>query len=69
MGKERMESVRTKQTPKTIGDCSQAYIMAKLLEIGYSVLTPFGDNQRYDLVIEDAEGQLWRVQLFCRLLS
>ncbi len=26
------------------------------------ILTPYGGNQRYDLVIEDADGQFWRVQ-------
>jgi len=51
-----------KQTPKAIGERSQAYIIAKFLEVGYNVLTPYGDNQRYDLVIEDADGQFWRVQ-------
>ncbi len=33
-----------------------------LLEVGYNVLTPFGKNHRYDLVIEDADGKFWRVQ-------
>jgi len=44
------------------GERSEAIIIARLLEIGYDVLTPFGDNQRYDLVIEDANGRFWRVQ-------
>ena len=26
------------------------------------LITPYGDSSRYDLVIEDAEGQFWRVQ-------
>ncbi len=47
---------------KTIGELSEAIIMAKLLEAGYGVLTPFGDNRRYDLVIEDADGNFYRVQ-------
>ena len=51
-----------KQNPKAIGERSQAYIMAKLLEVGYNILIPYGDNTRYDLVIEDADGQFWRVQ-------
>jgi PD-(D/E)XK endonuclease len=51
-----------KQNPKAIGERSQAYITAKLLEVGYNVLIPYGDNTRYDLVIEDADGQFWRVQ-------
>ncbi len=51
-----------RQNNKTIGELSEAIIIAKLIEVGYSVLTPFGDNRRYDLVIEDADGQFWRVQ-------
>lgn len=51
-----------KQNPKAVGERSEAIIIAKLVEVGYNVLTPFGDNQRYDLVIEDADGQFWRVQ-------
>jgi len=51
-----------KQNNKTIGERSEAIIMAKLLEVGYGVLMPFGDNRRYDLVIEDADGNLYRIQ-------
>ena len=51
-----------KQNPKAIGERSQAHIIARLLDVGYNVLTPYGDNTRYDLVIEDADGQFWRVQ-------
>ena len=32
------------------------------LQCGYVVLMPYGGNQRYDLVIEDADGKFWRVQ-------
>ena len=45
-----------KQNPKAIGERSQAVIIFKLLEAGYNVLTPYGDNTRYDLEIEDADG-------------
>ena len=51
-----------KQNNKTIGERSEAILIAKLLESGYGVLTPFGDNSRYDLVIEDADGKFYRVQ-------
>ncbi len=47
---------------KTTGDKSEAAIIARLVELDYEVLQPFGDNSRYDLVIEDADGQFWRVQ-------
>jgi hypothetical protein len=45
-----------KQNPKAVDERSQAYITGRLLEVGYNVLTPYGDNTRYDLVIEDADG-------------
>ncbi len=47
---------------KALGERSEAIIIFKLLEAGYNVLTPYGDNTRYDLVIEDADEQFWRVQ-------
>lgn len=57
-----MEPAKPKQNHKAIGERSEAIIMARLLEVGYSVLMPFGDNRRYDLVIEDADGCFWRIQ-------
>jgi len=51
-----------KQNPKAIGERSQAHIIARLLDVGYNVLTPYGDNTRYDLVIEDADGNFYRIQ-------
>ena len=50
-------------TKKQLGERAQAHVIAKFLEIGYTVLRPYGDSSRYDLVIEDAEGQFWRVQV------
>ncbi len=57
-----MGPLKPKQNHKAIGEQSEAIIMAKLLEVGYSVLMPFGDNRRYDLVIEDADEHFWRIQ-------
>jgi len=51
-----------KSNKKALGERSQAIIIFRLLEAGYDVLTPYGDNTRYDLVIEDADGRFWRVQ-------
>lgn len=47
-----------RHTDKT-GDISEAAIITRLLQSGYVVLTPYGKNHRYDLVIEDADGQFW----------
>lgn len=57
-----MEPSKPKQNPKAIGERSQLHIMAKLIEVGYDVLMPFGDNLRYDLAIEDADGKFYRIQ-------
>jgi hypothetical protein len=44
-----------------IGDLTQSRVMVALLRLGRTVLLPFGDNARYDLVVE-ADGQFSRVQ-------
>jgi hypothetical protein len=51
-----------KRTTNSIGDLSEAAIITRFLQLGYVVLTPYRGNRRYDLVIEDADGQFWRVQ-------
>jgi len=45
-----------------VGEITESAIVTKLLQLGYVVLTPYGGNQRYDLMIEDNEGKFWRVQ-------
>jgi hypothetical protein len=47
--------------PKAKGDRSTLAIMTVLREAGYAVLLPFGENTRYDLVIDDG-ASLRRVQ-------
>jgi hypothetical protein len=47
--------------PKAIGDRSTLAIMLALHEAGYDLLVPFGENTRYDLVIDDGDC-LARVQ-------
>ncbi|WP_254527704.1 group I intron-associated PD-(D/E)XK endonuclease [Natrinema gelatinilyticum] len=37
---------------KQIGDETEARILAALIADGYSVSVPFGDNDKYDLVVE-----------------
>ncbi len=46
---------------KDTGDRSVAIILAKLIEYGYFVLIPFGDNRRYDLAV-DLGGKFIRIQ-------
>lgn len=47
--------------PKGIGEQSESQILARFLKHGLTVLMPFGDNQRYDLVV-DEDGDFIRVQ-------
>jgi hypothetical protein len=47
--------------PVDVGHRSEAAILVQLVRRGYSVLVPFGVNQRYDLVI-DADGDFVRAQ-------
>jgi hypothetical protein len=46
---------------KSVGDITQLQVMAALLKQGKQVLMPFGDNSRYDLVV-DQNGSFTRVQ-------
>jgi PD-(D/E)XK endonuclease len=39
--------------PKDVGDRTTLAVMLALQEVGYAVLMPFGENTRYDLVIDD----------------
>ena len=52
---------RRVESPKTIGERSEGMVLAALLRAGKVVLQPFGDNQRYDLVVDD-DGTFIRVQ-------
>jgi hypothetical protein len=47
--------------PKAIGDRTTLAVMLALQDVGYAVLVPFGENTRYDLVIDDGTS-LARVQ-------
>ncbi len=51
-----------KNDSRSKGELSELLIAGALVCAGYSVLMPYGQMQRYDLVIEDAKGEFWRVQ-------
>ena len=51
-----------RHTQKT-GDISESAVITRLLQCSYVVLQPIGQMHRYDLVIEDADGKFWRVQV------
>ncbi|HET6636810.1 MAG TPA: group I intron-associated PD-(D/E)XK endonuclease [Streptomyces sp.] len=54
--------MNTKLSPKARGELTEAVVLARLIEYGYSVSMPFGDNRRYDMVVDDGR-QLHRVQV------
>jgi hypothetical protein len=58
---DRSASLLRMEHPKSIGDRSTLAVMLALCDAGYGVLLPFGENTRYDLVI-DHGGKLGRVQ-------
>jgi hypothetical protein len=47
--------------PKDVGDRTTLAVMLALRDQGFAVLVPFGENTRYDLVIDDGQS-LGRVQ-------
>lgn len=51
-----------RRSTKKIGDISEAHVIAAFTKRGYKVLLPFGEDHRYDLVIDDGE-KLSRVQV------
>lgn len=48
--------------PKGVGEVSEGIVLAALLKMGKTVCLPFGNNQSYDLVVDDA-GTFVRVQV------
>jgi hypothetical protein len=63
LGFKKIESTigTGKYDPKGIGDRSEARITAEFMDAGLYVLVPFGDRNRYDIVI-DENGTFIRVQ-------
>jgi hypothetical protein len=47
--------------PKDVGDRTTLAVMLALRERGYAISVPFGENTRYDLVIDDG-ARLFRIQ-------
>jgi hypothetical protein len=47
--------------PKDVGDRSQLAVMLALRRVGFALSVPFGENTRYDLIIDDGMS-LARVQ-------
>ncbi|MGB6985830.1 MAG: group I intron-associated PD-(D/E)XK endonuclease [Candidatus Aquilonibacter sp.] len=52
-----------KRDTKKIGTVSELMVTAALVSNGYRLLLPYGDNARYDVVIEGFDGGFSRVQV------
>ena len=46
---------------KQIGNVTEFETMLAFLKLGYNVLTPYGDCERYDFVV-DINGKFYRIQ-------
>lgn len=53
---------KDKRTSNDIGNISESAITTRFLQLGYVVFVPYGRKQRYDLVVENREGLIWRIQ-------
>lgn len=56
------ELTRKNRTRKSDGEASEAAFLARACSLGFSVATPWGDSNRYDLLIDAGHG-FWRVQV------
>ena len=54
-------AVKTTENSKDRGDETEVKAMQQLIAAGNSVSVPFGDNDKYDLVVDDGT-RLYRVQ-------
>src|SRR5260221_11046143 len=52
-----------KRDTNTKGEISEAAIITRFLQLGYVVLTPYGGNKRFFLVIVDFEEKIWVVKI------
>jgi hypothetical protein len=56
-----MSTIKAKLTTNDIGERAQGVILAEMMKYGYTVLIPFGEGRRYDMVIEK-DAQFFRLQ-------
>jgi hypothetical protein len=60
-GEEKSMLALTGCETKRKGDAAEAHVLAALVGAGLTVLVPWGDNARYDLVV-DCAGRFIRIQ-------
>ena len=56
-----MSDFKIKLTPNDVGEQAQGAIVSEMMKYGYTILIPFGEGRRYDLVIEK-NAQFFRLQ-------
>jgi PD-(D/E)XK endonuclease len=56
-----MNTIKAKLTTNDIGERAQGVILAEVMKYGYTILLPFGEGRRYDMVIEK-DHQFFRLQ-------
>lgn len=52
---------KPKHNTSRMGEITESIVLAKLIEIGYECLIPWGHDHRYDIAIDD-DGKLIRIQ-------
>ena len=48
---------------KNIGDVGEAIVLAETVKKGLNISKPFGDNAKYDFIIEEPDGYLSKIQV------
>lgn len=58
-----MDRIELNAKAKTTGNICEAVALAKLLKKGWSVSIPYGDNCRYDFILDKKDGNLYKIQV------
>jgi hypothetical protein len=65
LAKERIEiQAVAEPNTKRRGESAEAEFISRAISLGFSVLKPWGESDRYDVVIDHGSG-FWRVQVKC----
>jgi len=60
--RERARRLRGSRHGKAQGELAELAFMHKAASLGFGVAKPYGDNRRYDFILESGH-RLWRVQV------
>jgi len=48
--------IAIKQSTKTKGEIAETFVLANLIQNGFTVSIPYGENSRYDFIVETKTG-------------